>query len=320
MAEKSNPHTALLNALGPLAALYSDPAVLEIMVDSPERVLVERNGKLEEAGIKFDSEASLHALIDAVLAQGSLKLEVGQTIFDSRFVDGSRVLAVFPPTAPKGPTLVIRKLIPPAITWDALFRFGSVTQEAYDLLQEAIREHKNILVAGGTGSGKTTVLRLLAESIPADERLVIAESSHELQIHHPRAVFLEAGGQAKISLPDLISTAAKMRPDWLVIGELLGEEAMRAVEVMGRGHCGMTTIHATSPEDALSRLEAMCLMSNLGLGLGEIRNLIASAMQVIISQQKFPDGRRRITHYVELRGIENDRYMLQPLYRYQKVE
>ena len=306
----------LLAALGPLAPLYSDPAILEIMVDAPDRVLVERHGKLEDAGLQFDSPEALRAVIDAALALGSGELAPGQTVGDVRLTDTARMVAVLPPTALHGPCLVIRKFSTAVLTWDLIIELGSITHEALDFLQNAVRAHVNILIAGGTASGKTTIANRLAESLPAEERLVVVESVHELQIRHPRAVFLEAAGPPGPTMSELLTTASIMRPDYMAIGELHGPEAMRALELMSRGHSAMTTTHANSPEDALTRLETMCLMANLGLGLGEIRALIASALQLIVSPQRLPDGRRRIMQIVELRGLENDRYVLQPLFRH----
>ena len=306
----------LLTALGPLAPLYSDPAIDEIMVDTPDRVLVERGGKLEDAGIRFDSPEALRAVIDATLALAGVELAQGQTVADGRLTDVARMLVVFPPTALHGPCLIIRKLSTAILTWDQIIEFGAITREALDFLQNAVRAQVNILIAGGPGSGKTTIANRLAESLPADERIVVVERIHEMQICHPRAVFLEAAGPPELTMTELLSTASKMRPDYMAIGELFGPEAMRALELMSRGHSAMTMTDANSPEDALTRLETMCLMANLGLGLGEIRALIASALQLIAVQLRLPDGRRRIVQIVELRGLEDGRYVLQPLFRY----
>jgi len=307
----------LLTALGPLALLYSDPAVLEIMVDTPDRALVERGGRLEDAGIRFDSPEALRAVIDATLALAGVELAPGQTISDVRLTDGARMQVVLPPTAPHGPCLVIRKLTIPLITWDKIIEFGAITPEALDFLRSAVCAHVNILIAGGPASGKTTIANRLAECLPPEERMVVVESVHEMQIDHLRAVFLEAAGPAELTMTDLLSAASKMRPDYIIIGELNGAEAMRALELMRTGHSALTNTHANSPEDALTRLETMCLMANLGLGLGEIRALIASALQLIVVQLRLPDGRRRrVMHIVELRGLEDSRYVLQPLFRY----
>ena len=306
-----------LNALGTLAPLYHDPAVLEIMVDAPDRVYVERGGKLEDTAVKFVSPGALRATIDAILALGGVTLSPEKTTGEMRFPDGSRCLAVIPPTAVDGPYFVLRRLPVEPMTWDRVLEFGALTNEARDLLQSAIRAPASILVAGGAGSGKTTMLNLLIELVPAGERVVVVENVLELQgARHPRIVHLEAGGPANVAFTDLLTTASRMRPDWLIVGELLGSEAMHAIQIMGRGHTGMATIHANGVEDALTRLEAMCLMANLGLGLGDIRLLIASAFRLFMHQEKGVDGRRRIMQIAELRGVENDRFVLQPLMRH----
>jgi pilus assembly protein CpaF len=308
---------SILTALGPLAPLFEDPAVTEIMVDSAERVTFECKGKIEDAAIRFDPPETLHTLIDNVLGLAGASLAPGETIKDVRFPDNrSRALIVLPPTAVTGPYLVIRKTIFAEVTWDLLFQYGSMNQETHELLKAAILARANILVAGGPGSGKTTILNRLAELIPPDERVVIVEAAHEFQISHPRAIYLEAHATG-ITMNDLLEASTKMRPDRLVISELMGSEALHVLEIFNRGHDGcMTTIHSMGTEDTLTRLEAMCLMANLGLGLCEIRTMIASALQMIVYQKLLPNGKRRIIDIVELRGIQDERYILQPLMRY----
>lgn len=308
----------ILAALGPLAELYADPNILEIMVDAPERVLVEKEGHLEQADVKFDSPEGIRALIDDLLALSDETVRPGETILSIRFPGSeARGVAVLPPTAVQGPTLVIRKLMNIGwISWEKLIEWGSVTPEAHAFLQRAVLAPVNILLAGGTGSGKTTVMSRIGELIPAEERLVIVENHHELQIRHPRSVFLEAAGNPAVTMLDLIHTGSIMRPDWLIFGELQGSEAMRVIEVLGRGYSGMTTIHANSLEDALLRLESMCLTANLGLGLLEIRGLIASAFQLICYQKHLPDGTRKLIEIAEVRGVENGQYVLERLFRF----
>ncbi len=306
----------ILNVLGPLTPLYEDPTVTEIMVDAPDRVLVERRGKLEEAGVTLESEAALRRLMEAALKLGGRQLAAGQTIGDVRLADGSRLLAVFPPTAANGPCLVIRKWVAYVMTWDKLLKWEAITPEALDLLKQAFQAHVNILVAGGTASGKTTFANLLTELIAAEERVVVVEETKELQVRHARTVCLEAATSAPVPMDELLTTGSKMYPDWLMVGELMGPAAARALEIFGNGHAGLTTLHANSVEDALARLEVMCLKANLGLGLGEIRALVARALRLITFQEKLPNGPRKIMQIVELRGVENDRYVLAPLFRY----
>lgn len=312
----------ILAALGPLAGLYADPDVLEIMVDTPERVLVERRGHLEDAGLSLGSPEAIRAVIDALLAlnedSSTPGAKQGGTILPIRFAGSeARGVAVLPPTALQGPCLVIRKLVRiNPITWEMLLEYGSISRAAYEFLQRAVCVPVNILVAGGTGSGKTTFANRLAELIPGYARLVIVENIHELQIAHPRAVYLEAAGQPGASINELIQVGSIMRPDWLIIGELTGPEAMRAVEVLGRGHAGMTTVHANSLEDALARLEAMCLTAAMGLGLLEIRSLLAAAIQLVCYQKRLPNGRRKVVEIAEIRGVENGQLVVEPLFRY----
>jgi pilus assembly protein CpaF len=202
------------------------------------------------------------------------------------------------------------------VTWDNLLKWGSVTQEAYEFLQSAIRANATLLIAGGTNSGKTTLASRVAELVPPDKRLVVVEAVHEMQVQHPRCLYLEAGGPANVPFADLIEAASRMRPDWLVLGEVWGPEALRATQIMSRGHTGLMNTHADSTEDALTKLEAMCLMANMGLGLAEIRRQIASALRLIVYHERLPSGRRKITQITELRGLENDRCVLVPLFRY----
>jgi pilus assembly protein CpaF len=308
---------SILTALGPLAPLFEDPAVTEIMVDAADRVTYEKNGIIEDGAIRFDPPETLRTLIDNVMALTGTTLAPGETVQDFRFPDNrTRALVVLPPTALSGPYLVIRKSPFSDVTWDLLYQFGAMNQEIHDLLQAAILARANIMVAGGTASGKTTILNRLAELIPPNERVVIAESSHEFQIKHPRAVYLEAHATG-MPMKDLLEASTKMRPDRLVISELRGSEALHVLEIFNNGHDGgMTTIHSMGIEDTLTRLETMCLMANLGLGLSEIRSMIASAFQLILYQKRLPNGKRRITEIVELRGIQDERYILQPLMRY----
>ncbi len=307
----------ILTALGPLAPLYEDPEVLGILVDSPSTVYVDRQRKLEKTAVQFDSPEAIRATIDMLMALAGIKLSPENPVGEMRFPDDARLIAIVPPTSLNGPTLIIHKMILDKMTWARLFEYGSITPEARDFLQAAINAHVNILVAGGPASGKTTVVNMLAEMVPANQRFVIVEEIHEFNIDHQRAVWLEAGGPADITMPNLLKIASKMRPDWLIVSEFLGGEAMFALQVMSVGWNAIAPIYATSPEDALARLETFCLMANLGLGLSEIRRLIASAVQLITYQQRLPDGSRKFTHFVELEGLDDDlHYKLKPLFRY----
>ena len=269
-----------LEALGPLAPLYEEPEVREIMVDSHDKVIVDRMDKLVDAGVRFESPAALRIVIDTLMALGGITLSPEQTSAHMRFPDASRCLAVIPPTAVDGPYLVIRKTHASQFSMDDLIGFGAITNEQCELLKSALQTRQNILIAGGTGSGKTTLANVLTDDFPEDERIVVVESVYELQPRLERFVRLAADSSPDHSMDDLVNLAAKMRPDRLIVGELHGPEAFQTLNVFNMGHDGsLTILHASNPEDALSRLETMCLMANLGLGLDEIRTLIAAALQ-----------------------------------------
>jgi len=307
----------LLTALGPLAPLYQDPAITEIMVDAPTRIHVERNGRLEKTDVQFESAEAIQHCISAI-AHAAGYTFAGEALVEVQLPNGTRMVAVPAANAKDGPCCVIRKPMPRNITCEMLVEWGSISAEALKFLKDVILERKNILVSGGTASGKTTILNLLADLIPADERVIVVEEAREIQLSpRPCGVQVEAGGPAQVPYLDLINLAARLRPERLVFGEARGPEVLRMLQIISFGHDGsMTTIHADSPSDALARLEVMCLMANLGLGLGEIRTIIAGALNVIVQQNRLRDGRRRIMEITELRGLENERYVLVPLFRY----
>ena len=263
------------------------------------------------------SNDEITELVEAVLNAVGIELEEDKTIYDVRLSDNSRMLAVLSPTSINGHSLIFRKWMTRQITWEKLLEYHSVSPEVLALIRSALKAQVNILVAGGTASGKTTLTNRIIELIPPEMRIVAVEQTHEFQFDHPRAVFLEADSGLHAGMNDLLTAASKMRPDCLVVGELLGAEAMRAMQIFSNGHWGITTIHATSAENALTRLEAMCLMANLGLGLEDIREMIVSALRLVIYQECLtPNGKRKITKMVELCGLENGRYVLKPLMRY----
>jgi pilus assembly protein CpaF len=306
----------LHKAMGPIASLFEDPEIMAIMVDGPERVTIEKNGKIESTDIRFKSNDEVKALIAAVLSTADVEIDHKKTILEVRLSDNSRMSAVLEPTAINGHSVIFRKWMSRQITWDKLFEYNAITPQARDLIQSAIHARVGILIAGGTNSGKTTFANRVIELIPPDERIVAVEASHQYQFIHPYAVFLEAQGTPHLGMNDLLTAASKMRPDWLVVGELEGAEAMRAMQLFSTGFSGLATIHANHAENALTRLETLCLMANLGLGLEDIRGVVASALQLVIYQERLPNGKRKVTQISELRGLENGRYVLQPLMRY----
>ena len=304
------------SALELLNPLLEDPEVMEIMIDGPERVSVEKGGRIQDTDVRFGSNEVVEEVIKEVLGMTGAQLEDGKTLYDVRLSDNSRMLAILFPTSIHGHSVVFRKWMTKQITWEKLFEYNSVIPEVRDLIRGAINSHASILVAGGTNSGKTTVANRIVELIPAEERVVAVEQVHELQFDHPRSVFLEAEGNVSVEFNDLLTAGSKMRPDWLIIGELHGAETLHAMQIMGNGHSAISTTHATSAEDALARLETLCLMANLGLGLDDIRQIIASALRLVLYQERLPNGRRKIIQAVELKGLEDGRYILQPLMRY----
>ena len=235
---------------------------------------------------------------------------------DVRLTGNTRFLATLPPTAVDGPYLVIRKpFLGTGLTWDDLLNFGSVNEEIIDLIQSALDARVNILVAGGTASGKTTLLNMIAGRLPASERIIGVEDIHYLNTNHPRTVYLEAQA-AGVPMQELIETASRMRPDWLIVNQLRGPEALTTLQIFNSGHAGMASLHAESSSDALNRLQTMCLSANLGLGVKDIQRMISSAYQLILYLEYFPFGKRRVTEMVEMQGLENNRYKLQPLITY----
>jgi len=304
------------SALDILNPLLEDPDVMEIMIDGPERVSMEKGSRIQDTDIRFGSNEEVKAIIEEVLGMTGAQLEEGKTLYDVRLSDNSRMMAILSPTSINGHSVIFRKWMKKQITWENLFEYKSLTPEVRDLIQSAINTHTSILVAGGTNSGKTTIANRIVELIPPEERVVAVEQTHELQFKHPRSVYLEAEGNVSVDFNDLLTAGSKMRPDWLIIGELHGAETLHAMQIMGNGHSAISTIHATSAEDALARLETLCLMANLGLGLDDIRQIIASALRLILYQERLPNRRRKIIQAVELKGLEDGRYILQPLMRY----
>ena len=311
--------------LGPLAPLYADPNVTEIVADAPDRVYVVRSGTagaLASAEVVFDSPEAMRQVIDAVMALDGIRLGPENSIGELRLPDGSQVIAVTPPTAVDNPYLVIRKADRSkfTFTWEHLLNIGTLSAEAHAILMQAIHYWVNVLIVGNArSSGKNNIVNLMAESLPPAERVIVVADAFELPVaRHPRRIHLEPGGPAKLTPGHLLNVAAKMRPDWLVMGDIQGVEAMPAIQLMNEGYHLLTTLYADSPEDALTRLETMCLMANPGLGLAEIRQMIVSAIGLISFQKNhaLPDYRIKITQMVEVRGLENDRYVLQPLFTY----
>ncbi|HWO71456.1 MAG TPA: CpaF family protein [Actinomycetota bacterium] len=306
--------------LGPLEPFVRDPEVTEIMVNGWDTIYVERGGKLYWTGVKFHDEGQLRRTIDKIVAKVGRRVDEASPYVDARLPDGSRVNAIIPPLAIDGPCLTIRKFATDPYQAEDLIEFGTMTSPVAKFLDACVRGRINILVSGGTGAGKTTTLNVLSSFIPDDERIITIEDAAELKLQQPHVVRLEyrppnIEGRGEVTIRDLVRNALRMRPDRIVVGEVRGGEALDMLQAMNTGHDGsISTIHANSPRDALSRLETMVLMAGMDLGVRAIREQISSALDLIIHQGRLKDGTRRITHITEIVGMEGEVITLQDIF------
>jgi pilus assembly protein CpaF len=312
----------LLGFLAPVRRYLEDPSVSEVMINGPAQVYVERAGRLELTDTRFDSgEAVLCALRNAAQFVGK-HIDEHNPILEGRLPDGSRLLAVVPPAAPDGPYVSIRRFARDTFTVGRLIELDSLTSDAAQALQAIVHAKLNVMIAGGTGSGKTSLLNMLTNFIPDGERILVIEDSKEVQIQKQHVVALEArppgpDGRGAVSIRELFRASLRMRPDRIVIGEIRGGEALEIIQAMVSGHGGcMGTLHATYPRDTLARLETMSMMSDVDMPLTAMRAQIASAVQVIVQAARLQDGTRKITHVTEVRGFDpqTGRYDLQDLF------
>jgi pilus assembly protein CpaF len=298
--------------LGPLEQLLSDPDVNEIMVVDPHTIFVERRGKMQLTGLKFTDDDSVRAAIERIVTPLGRRIDESTPLVDARLRDGSRVNAVIPPLALRGPCITIRKFAKDPLRMSDLIRSGSVSETMARFLERSVKVKKNIVISGGTGSGKTTLLNVLSGAIPAHERVVTVEDAAELQLAQPHVVSLEARppnleGKGEYSIRDLVKNALRMRPDRIVVGECRGGEAIDMLQAMNTGHEGsMTTTHANSPKEAIARLETLCLMAGLDLPVRAIRQQIASSIHLIVQQTRFSDGSRRVSSVTEVVGLSDE--------------
>jgi len=310
---------------GPITALLHDDSISEIMVNGPNQVYIERKGQLTPVDVKFESDAELIRVIREIAAFVGRRIDDESPMVDCRLPDGSRVNAIIPPLALDGASLTIRKFARDPYTVEDLIGFGTLTAEAASFLEACVNAHFNILVAGGTGSGKITTLNVLSSFIPDTERVVTIEDAAELQLRQPHKVRLESrpsriDGTGRISIRELVVNALRMRPDRIVIGECRSGEALDMLQAMNTGHDGsLTTIHANSPRDTLSRLETLVLMSGVDLPQRAIREQIASAIHLIVQQSRMRDGSRRITNISEVVGREGDTITLQDVFLFEET-
>ncbi len=308
--------------LGPLQRVLEDNTVTEIMVNGHDRIYLERDGKIIESGLRFSSEQHLRRAIERIVSRVGRRIDESSPMVDARLPDGSRLNAVVPPLAVKGSSLTIRKFSASPLTVDNLIGFGTMTPQISDLLRAAVEAKLNILVSGGTGTGKTTLLNVLSGFIPPDERIVTIEDAIELKLQQEHVVQLEARppnieGSGEVSIRDLVRNSLRMRPDRIVVGECRSGEAFDMLQAMNTGHDGsISTLHANGPRDAVARLETLVLMAGLDLPLRAIREQIASAVDLIVQIQRLRDGTRRVTHVTEVIGMEGDVVVLQDAFTF----
>jgi pilus assembly protein CpaF len=305
---------------GPLERLLADESVTEIMVNGPFDVWVERQGRLYETTVRFTDESHLRRIINKMVAQVGRRIDEASPMVDARLPDGSRVNAVIPPLSLSGPLVTVRKFSKKRLDLPDLVRMGSLTTETIEFLQRCVLAELNVLISGGTGTGKTTTLNALSAFVPNDERIVTIEDAAELQLQQEHVITLEARppnieGQGEIRIRELVRNALRMRPDRIIVGEVRGPETLDMLQAMNTGHEGsLTTIHANSPRDALSRVETLVLTAGIDLPLRAIREQIASAFDLLVQISRLVDGSRRITHVSEVLGMESDVVTLQDIF------
>ncbi len=312
-----------------MAALLEDDSVVEIMVDGPDQIYVERNGKLEDTDVCFANERQVIDWANGLLvSHGWEPVVEGRLWAEGRLRDGDRMLVVVPPVAVNGPSVVIRKHWRTPMTFDQLIQWGSISQPILDFLKVVMQARLDVIVAGGTASGKTTLTNMIVGLMPEGERLVAVERAHELRIgriDHKRLVYLEAqaasaNGTGEVDVSALLRLASRMRPDRIIVGELMGTEVLEVLRLMNTGHEGMVaTIHAKSPRDVLTRLEKMATMAEPGLTLPVIRAEIAAAIDLIIQAHRLEDGSRKVISVVEVQDIKGDNIVLQELFTWEKT-
>jgi pilus assembly protein CpaF len=313
--------------LGPLERFLADPTITEIMVVDPDTIYIEQKGKIMLSGARFTDDERVRAVIERIVTPLGRRIDESSPLVDARLKDGSRVNAVIRPIALRGSCITIRKFAKIPLTLDNLIKFGSVTERMGRFLTRCVHAKKNIVISGGTGSGKTTLLNVLSGAIPADERIVTIEDAAELQLKQPHVVSLETRpanleGRGEYTIRDLVKNALRMRPDRIVVGECRGGEALDMLQAMNTGHDGsLTTTHANSPQEAITRLETLVLMAGVDLPVRAIREQIASSVHVIVQQSRLSDGSRRVTAISEVIGLERDsgEIELRPIFEFVRM-
>ncbi len=312
--------------LGPLESLLRDDTITEILVNGPNQVFIERNGRLLDTDITFRDTAEVMRIIDRIVSPLGRRVDESSPMVDARLPDGSRVNIIIPPLSLVGPCISIRKFSRQAYTGEDLVRMGTLTQEILDVLKACVMARLNIVISGGTSSGKTTFLNVLSSYLPSSERIVTIEDAAELQLHQKHVVRLEARppnveGKGAVPLRQLVINSLRMRPDRIVVGEVRGGEALDMLQAMNTGHDGsLTTAHSNSPRDTLHRVETMVLMAGMELPLRAVREQIASAFDVIVHLSRLVDGSRRIVTVSEVQGMEGDIIVMQDLFEFKQID
>ncbi len=309
---------------GPIQAFLDDPSVTEVMVNRADRIYVERGGKPVLTPVTFDDDAHVRKIIDRIIVPLGRRLDSKTPLVDARLPDGSRVNATISPCTIDGPTITIRKFGKKAMTVEDLIRFGAMTAPIAEFFKACVRARLNIIVSGGTGSGKTTLLNVLSSFIPDDERIVTIEDAAELKLGQDHVIRMESrkpdlDGTGEVTIRELVRNSLRMRPERIVVGECRGGETLDMLQAMNTGHDGsLTTLHANTPRDAISRIETMSLMGGIDFPIRVIREQVASAVQLIVQQSRLRDGSRKITHITEIVGMEGDKLIQQDLFRYEE--
>jgi pilus assembly protein CpaF len=308
---------------GPIEPLLADATVSEIMVNGPNEVWIEREGRLHQTTVRFADEHHVRRIINKIVGQIGRRIDESSPMVDARLPDGSRVNAVLPPLSLSGPLLTVRKFSKERLAFDDMVRLGTLTPEGVEFLQVALRAELNVLISGGTGSGKTTLLNAMSTEISDDERIITIEDAAELRLNQRHVLRLESRpknveGQGEIPIRELVRNSLRMRPDRIIVGEVRGAEALDMLQAMNTGHDGsLSTIHANSPRDALGRVETMVLMAGLEFPMRAVRQQLSSALDLIVHIERFADGARRVTSITEVQRMESDVITLQELFDYQ---
>jgi pilus assembly protein CpaF len=314
-----------LLGFGPLQPLLDDPDISEVMVNGPKKIYIERKGKLTKTNVTFENDEQALRVIDRIILPLGRHVDSESPTVDARLPDGSRVNAVIHPCAIDGPTITIRKFQKGKLSIDQLIGFGSITQSMADFVRACVIARFNIIISGGTGSGKTTLLNVLSSFIPEDERIITIEDAAELKLQQDHVVRLEtkppnAEGKHAVTIRELVRNSLRMRPDRIIVGECRGGEALDMLQAMNTGHDGsMTTLHANTPRDAISRLETMCLMSGMDLPLKVVREQIASAIDLIVQQSRIKGGARKVTSVTEVSGMEGDTVVMTEIFKFEQT-